>query len=332
MADFNKPDKSVSLWSNILSEIRSARESVAKMFDGGAGDTNIPTDAKRIDNSTGEVLNYNGSTWDSLGTIGVDVSARADVITAQATAETAQDDVDTLTAIVSAGNIRKIYHIDATATGDGSGSDASNRMTMASFQALKSGNYHDGDYDLFLYPSDYSADGALKFTSNNVRLLLRGNVTLGDLQTKFNGKLTIASSTSAYTLTVGTLTVSQCSLLTSLDATVSTEVTVDGVAFEETGEIVCAIVYIIENSTVNFRSTELTLTTAAPTTSLNINTQSSLHAEEITAERLAVTFFSNMSCGPLTTTTGDALYGSSIAYATTTGVPTADGTSTVIDY
>lgn len=67
MADFNKPAGSTSLWSTILTEIRSARESVAKMFDGGAGDTNIPTNAKRIDNATGEVLNYNGATWDSLG-------------------------------------------------------------------------------------------------------------------------------------------------------------------------------------------------------------------------------------------------------------------------
>lgn len=69
MADFNKPDNSGSLWSNILSELRSARESVAKMFDGGAGDTNIPTNAKRIDNSDGQVYNFNGTTWDSLGVI-----------------------------------------------------------------------------------------------------------------------------------------------------------------------------------------------------------------------------------------------------------------------
>ena len=186
MADFNKPDKSVSLWSNILSELRSARESVAKMFDGGAGDINIPVDAKRIDNATGEVLNYNGATWDSLGVLGVDTTARDAAIAAQESA-------DEIAASIGGSDpsVLPFYYVGLNATGDGSGSSTANRLGQTGVRTL----VDSGLAFVFFFEAGTYGDifTSVQITGRTLYLVGEGVVTIGGPLNMVGGILSLHS-------------------------------------------------------------------------------------------------------------------------------------------
>jgi len=62
--DGNKPALTDTKTS-VLSTIRDNFARIATLFQGGAGDSNIPTNAKRIDND-GKAYYWNGSAWTAL--------------------------------------------------------------------------------------------------------------------------------------------------------------------------------------------------------------------------------------------------------------------------
>jgi len=66
--DGNKPAVTEGKVS-LLQSIRDNFNRAVTLFHGGTGDSNIPTNAKRIDND-GTTYYWNGSAWTSIGTIG----------------------------------------------------------------------------------------------------------------------------------------------------------------------------------------------------------------------------------------------------------------------
>lgn len=150
MADFLSPKNANPLLS-LFGYVREGFDSVARMFD-GTSDSNVPTGAKKIDGTTKEVFQYNGTAWDSLGFVNDTVNAGAIAAQAQADATQAQADAtqagldiaDLSTKLGVEGPIDE--YVAEVATGDGLGGDASNYMTWESFctkyaQTVPTNNY-----------------------------------------------------------------------------------------------------------------------------------------------------------------------------------------------
>ena len=101
MADFSNPKNANPLLS-FLGYIRDCFTSVAKMFD-GTTDSNVPVGAKKIDGSTKVVSQWNGSSWDVIGS-------------------------------VASGT--KVFYVSNNGSGDNSGIDTSNYMPWVTFRAM----------------------------------------------------------------------------------------------------------------------------------------------------------------------------------------------------
>jgi len=104
-SDFNKPVVT-STYTDYPGEIRENVNDVAKMFEGTSG-SNIPTGAKQLENNR-ILKRYNGASWDTLGYLAEDASSAV------------AGDTET-------------YYTANVATGDGSGSDGSNRKAIEDF-------------------------------------------------------------------------------------------------------------------------------------------------------------------------------------------------------
>lgn len=65
-SDFSKPTVT-STKTGFPTEITENDKALARMFDAGESASNLPTNTKRIDQSDGQVYNWNGSAWVSLG-------------------------------------------------------------------------------------------------------------------------------------------------------------------------------------------------------------------------------------------------------------------------
>jgi len=79
MADFNNP-KNTNPLLNLFGYVREGFTSLAKMFD-GTTDSNITTGAKKIDGSTKVVSQWNGSSWDAIGSVAGITAVDADSVT-----------------------------------------------------------------------------------------------------------------------------------------------------------------------------------------------------------------------------------------------------------
>ncbi len=231
-SDYNKPS-GTSTKASFPQEIRDNIIDNSILHDGAPTTANLPTNAKRLDNATGEMFNWNGSSWDSIGFISLTRDPVGDLVDgAPATLDTlneiaaaiADDDnyattvtnalatklvktsnLSDLSNAATARNNLDVYskseadsrygstvvlYCSPTATGDGSGSDASNRMSASVLAStLRDGASH---YDLFLAAGDYGASvygplvsntsqyrGALK--GKDLYIYLQGNVTFSRL-------------------------------------------------------------------------------------------------------------------------------------------------------
>ena len=176
-ADFSKPTTN-STKLGFPQEIVDNDQELAVMHDGGGASSNKPTNTKRIDNSTGEVFNWNGSSWVSIGFISLTRDPVGDITDG---APTALDTLNELAAAIAddenfaasvtasldgklakASNLSDLtntatartnldvysksesdnltatsvarYYVHPTGTGNGSGSDANNRMSETNFR------------------------------------------------------------------------------------------------------------------------------------------------------------------------------------------------------
>jgi len=82
--DGNKPAVTEGKVS-LLQSIRNNFNRAVTLFQGGSGDSNIPTNAKRIDNN-GNTYYWNGSSWVSVGKV-APVTTTAEINTGTSTAE-----------------------------------------------------------------------------------------------------------------------------------------------------------------------------------------------------------------------------------------------------
>jgi hypothetical protein len=78
-SDYNKPAGS-STKASFPEEIRDNIIDNLIMHDGAPTTANLPLNAKRIDSSDGQVYNWNGSSWDSLGYISVTADPVSDIV------------------------------------------------------------------------------------------------------------------------------------------------------------------------------------------------------------------------------------------------------------
>jgi len=78
-ADFNKPALT-STKTSFLTELQDNYLYISTMADGAPSASNIPTNTKRMDNATGEVFNYNGASWDSIGFISLTRDPVGDIV------------------------------------------------------------------------------------------------------------------------------------------------------------------------------------------------------------------------------------------------------------
>ena len=172
MADFSNPKNANPLLS-FLGYIRDCFTSVAKMFD-GTTDSNVPVGAKKIDGSTKVVSQWNGSSWDAIGSVAVITAVNADSVTVSnletdnfksgvivTTVGATGTDVaipteqavrEAVSAAVSAALAAKsnhaVYYVGSE-SGNGSGSDASNYMSWDNFAAIANSKSTPNNLEIF---------------------------------------------------------------------------------------------------------------------------------------------------------------------------------------
>jgi hypothetical protein len=146
MADFNNP-KNQNPLLNLFGYVRDGFTSVAKMFD-GTTDSNIPTGAKKIDGSTKDVSQWNGSSWDVIGSVAAPTDiAVSQMATSAVATSIGTPGVDTKLATEKAvrdaigyTGTMLTYYVKSYSTGNGSGSDGSNMMSWEDFATVLNNN------------------------------------------------------------------------------------------------------------------------------------------------------------------------------------------------
>ena len=352
MADFQNPKNTNPLLS-LFGYVRDGLDSIARMFD-GTTDSNVPTGAKKIDGSTKEVFQWNGSSWDSLGFINDTADAGA-----------------VASAALAAGGGVELWVANA-ATGNGSGSDASNYMSWITFATeyggssasyntfnkeskliinlpsaasiAASGVYkYFNDYDIVFVISSGATftTNAMNFTNCRIRVSGSGTFTLYDSilhSCNLSSDGALASSNSL------TMNDTRCAIggalssgsylaldnvsLKATSLTTTTYMDFSDTTLRSIGNIVCGASFSISN-------TELFCLGFESTGTVNLQFQSDIicSANAIMLSTLVMEDFSNLKCEDLDiTTSGVATSGSTIVFVTVSGVTPTSGDASAFVY